>query len=87
MIGSEIEHGKHARALEHLEEAGVSAFVDVRLGDAMETLKEVPEPVDHVLMDGWKDLYLPLLELLTPRLRPGGVVMADNIFTFKRESR
>jgi predicted O-methyltransferase YrrM len=85
VIGSEIEPGKHARALQHLEEAGVSEFVDVRLGDAMETLKEVPEPLDLVLMDGWKDLYLPLLELLTPRLRPGAVVMADNIFTFKRD--
>ena len=85
VIGSEIEPGKHARALQHLEEAGVSQFVDVRLGDAMETLKEVPEPLDLVLMDGWKDLYLPILELLTPRLRPGAVVMADNIFTFKRD--
>jgi len=85
VIGSEIEPGKHTRALQHLEEAGVSEFVDVRLGDAMETLKEVPEPLDLVLMDGWKDLYLPILELLTPRLRPGAVVMADNIFTFKRD--
>lgn len=85
VIGTEIEPGKHDRARQHLEEAGVSEFVDVRLGDALETLKEVPEPVDLVLMDGWKDLYLPILELLTPKLRPRAVVLADNIFTFKRD--
>jgi predicted O-methyltransferase YrrM len=85
VIGSEIEPGKHARALRHLEEAGLSEFVDVRLGDALETLADVPEPVDLVLLDGWKDLYLPILESLTPKLRPGAVVLADNIFTFRRD--
>jgi predicted O-methyltransferase YrrM len=85
VIGSEIEPGKHARARRHLEEAGLSNYVDVRLGDALETLKNVPEPLDLVLLDGWKDLYLPILELLVPNLRPGAVVLADNIFTFKRD--
>ena len=59
----------------------------MRLGDARETLRDVPEPVDLVLLDGWKDLYLPMLELLTPKLRPGGVVLADNIYRFKRTLR
>ncbi len=40
-----------------------------------------------VLIDGWKDLYLPILHLLTPKLRPGAVVLADNIFTFKETLR
>jgi predicted O-methyltransferase YrrM len=53
----------------------------------METLKDVEAPVDMVLLDGWKDLYIPVLELVTPKLRPGAVVMADNIFTFKRSLR
>ena len=38
-------------------------------------------------MDGWKDLYLPVLELLTPKLRPGAVVLGDNIFTFRKGLR
>jgi predicted O-methyltransferase YrrM len=59
----------------------------VRLGDALETLREVPEPVDLVFLDGWKDLYLPVLELLTPRLHPGSVVIADNIHTFRKALR
>lgn len=84
VIGSEIEPGKRARARRHLEEAGLAELVDVRLGDALETLSDVPEPIDLLLLDGWKDLYLPILELLTPKLRKGAVVLADNIFTFKR---
>ena len=45
------------------------------------------EPLDLVLIDGWKDLYLPVLGLLKRRLRPGAVVLADNIFTFKKALR
>jgi predicted O-methyltransferase YrrM len=87
VIGSEIEPGKHARALAHLREAGLADFAEVRLGDACQTLRELPEPVDLVLLDGWKDLYLPVLELVTPRLRVGAVVFADNIFTFRKTLR
>jgi len=85
VIGSEIEASKHARALAHIEEAGLADFVDVRLGDALETLKDIPDAIDMVLIDGWKDLYLPVLKLLEPSLRPGAVVLADNIFTFKKD--
>jgi predicted O-methyltransferase YrrM len=43
--------------------------------------------VDMVLLDGWKDLYLPILKLLTPKLRPRALVLADNIFTFRKALR
>ena len=84
VIGSELEPGKHAKALVHLEEAGLASCAEVRLGDALQTLRDVPPPVDLVLLDGWKELYLPMLELLAPKLRPGAVVLADNVRTFKR---
>jgi predicted O-methyltransferase YrrM len=87
VVGSELEPSKHAKAREHLREAGLDAFADVRLGDALQTLADVEAPVDMVLLDGWKDAYLPVLELLTPKLRPRAVVLADNIFTFKKALR
>jgi predicted O-methyltransferase YrrM len=83
VIGSELEPSKHAAACENLREAGLDAFADVRLGDAMETLATVEAPIDMVLLDGWKDSYLPVLKLLKPKLRKRAVVLADNIFTFK----
>lgn len=84
VIGSELEPGKRAKAVEHLNEAGLGGVAEVRLGDALQTLRDVPAPVDLVLLDGWKDSYLPMLELLAPKLRPGAVVLADNVRTFKR---
>jgi predicted O-methyltransferase YrrM len=87
VIGSELEPSKHAKANEHLREAGLERFADVRLGDAVETLASVEAPVDMVLLDGWKDGYLPVLKVLQPKLRPRAVVLADNIFTFKKALR
>lgn len=84
VIGTEMREVKRERAVANLKEAGLSAFAEVRLGDALKTLRVLDKPVDLVLLDGWKDLYIPVLELLRERLRPGAVVVADNIFTFKK---
>jgi predicted O-methyltransferase YrrM len=84
VIGTELEPTKRERALANLAEAGLADVVEVRLGDAMETLRDVAPPIDLLLLDGWKDLYLPMLGMLAPKLRPGAVVLADNIKTFRR---
>ena len=47
-----------AEAEANLAEAGLTEHSEVRLGDALETLRDLPEPIDLVLLDGWKDLYL-----------------------------
>jgi predicted O-methyltransferase YrrM len=87
VIGTEIEPSKCNQATANLKEAGLAEYSEIRLGDALQTLRDVPEPVDLVLLDGWKDLYLPVLELVKPCLRPGAVVLADNIFTFRKSLR
>jgi predicted O-methyltransferase YrrM len=87
VVGSEIDPSKHGRAEEHLREAGLEGFADIRLGDALQTLASVEASVDMVLLDGWKDSYLPVLKLLQPKLRPRAIVLADNIFRFKRALR
>jgi predicted O-methyltransferase YrrM len=85
VIGSELEPTKHARAVAHLREAGLESFAEVRLGDARETLaKDLPGAIDLLFLDGWKDLYLEMLDLLEPRLRPGAIVVGDNVRTFKK---
>ena len=87
VITTELEPHKCRKARENLQAAGVQEFATIREGDAMETLKNLAEPIDMVLLDGWKDLYLPVLELLKPNMRPGTVVLADNIFTFRKALR
>ena len=82
VIGTELEPSKRERALAHLAEAGLAEIADVRLGDARETLaRDLSGPVDLLFLDGWNELYL---EQVTPRLRPGALVVADNVRTFKR---
>jgi predicted O-methyltransferase YrrM len=79
LVGSELEPGKVARARANLREAGLEDLVDVREGDALETLaRDLPETIDLVLFDGHKPLYARVLDLLAPRLRPGACLVADN---------
>jgi len=78
-VGSDIDPNKVAGARRNLTEAGLSAFAEVREGDVLETFRDLATPIDLALLDGDKDLYLPVLELLKPKLRKGSVVIADNI--------
>jgi predicted O-methyltransferase YrrM len=84
VIGSELHPEKVRRARANLAEAGLADVVEIREGDALETLRDPGGPVDLALLDGWKQIYVPVLELLTPHLRPGAVVVGDNMFTFWR---
>ena len=84
VIGSELEPSKHGQATDNLAEAGLSSYAKILPGDARQTFQSIEPPVDLVLLDGWKAMYLPILEVLKPKLRSGAVVLADNIFTFKR---
>ncbi|WP_405987778.1 O-methyltransferase [Streptomyces sp. NBC_00986] len=79
-------HEKKAEVAEgNIADAGLSDIVEVRTGDALESLKELPGPVDLVFLDGWKDLYLPVLELLEPSLSPGALVIADDMGTLPEQ--
>ncbi len=87
VIGTELEPTKVTVARQNIAAAGLESYVDVREGDATKTLADVEAPIDLVLLDGWKDLYIPLLKMLTPKLRRGSVVFADNINTFRKTLR
>ena len=79
LIGSEFEPGKVAAARANLRAAGLEDFVDIRDGDALETLsRDLPAAIDLVLLDGAKSLYPKVLDLLEPRLRAGALILADN---------
>lgn len=82
VVGSERETNKVVHARKNLTEAELLEQTDIREGDALQTLESVEAPIDMVFLDGWKELYQPVLELLEPKLRPGALVLADNIFTF-----
>lgn len=87
LFGTELAPNKLAAARANIERAGLTPWVEVRGGDAMQSLQDLAGPIDLVLLDGWKDLYLPVLHMLTPKLRPGSIVFADNIHTFRKSLR
>jgi predicted O-methyltransferase YrrM len=78
VITTEIEPSKCRATEEHLREAGLAEVVEVREGDALETLRGLEGPVDMLFLDGWKNLYVPVLERVQGALREGAVVIADN---------
>jgi len=78
VVTTELSSTKVAAARANLAEAGVADLVDVLPGDARQTLATVGAPIGLVLLDGWKDLYLPVLRLLEPRLTPGALVIGDD---------
>ena len=87
VIGTEILPEKAEIARANFAEAGVSDLIDLRIGDARETLKDCGGSLDLVLLDGWKDIELEVLRLLQPQLRPGSLVFTANIFTFEAANR
>jgi predicted O-methyltransferase YrrM len=79
LITSEFEPSKVARARENLAAGGLLDLVEIRVGDALETLRsDLPEQIDLLLLDGAKALYPEILGLVRSRLRPGALIVADN---------
>jgi predicted O-methyltransferase YrrM len=85
VIGTEQVPSKAERAKKHLTEAGLDAFVDVRVGDARETLRSLDLSVDLLLCDGFPPATLDVLKLVQPRFHEGSVVFSDNTGTFARD--
>ncbi|OSQ40453.1 O-methyltransferase [Thalassospira mesophila] len=79
LIGTEFEPGKAKRAKANVAAAGLADLVEFRVGDARETLKPgVGGDIDMVMLDGAFTLYLPILKLLEPHLKPGAVIIGEN---------
>ncbi|GAB3253511.1 O-methyltransferase [Chitinimonas naiadis] len=79
LITSEFEPSKVARARDNLAAGGLLDLVELREGDALQTLRhDLPDTIDLLLLDGAKSLYSDILDLLESRLRPGAFVIADN---------
>ncbi|MGD1210976.1 MAG: class I SAM-dependent methyltransferase [Candidatus Acidiferrales bacterium] len=79
VITTELHTEKARRAAENVRDAGLFDLVEIRVGDARETLRTIDRPVDFIFIDGWKELYLPVLKVVEPHLRAGALVVADNM--------
>jgi predicted O-methyltransferase YrrM len=78
IVTTELSAAKVATARQTFAETGLDDLITVLEGDALTTLADIGGPVEFVLLDGWKELYLPVTQLLEPRLSAGALIVADN---------
>ena len=83
VIGAEIVPAKIATARRNLREAGLSELVEIRAGDARETLADLGGPIDFALIDGWPgedgpSLSLEVIRIVAPQMRRGAIALNDN---------
>ena len=79
VISLELRSAKTEYARAQLERAQLERCVEFRVGDALASLAQLAGPFDFVLLDLWKDMYVPVFELLYPKLAAGAVIVADNM--------
>ena len=79
VISLDVSADKQRYAREQLAAAGLESFVELRTGDARDIIASLPDPLDFVLIDLWKDLYVPCFDLVYPKLSDGALLAADNI--------
>lgn len=79
LITIDIDERRHKQALENIKEAGLMEYVDARLADAHELVKELKGPFDFVFSDADKDWYTNYFKDVSPKLEPGGCFTAHNV--------
>ena len=75
----EINSPKQESARATIARAGLDEHVKFFCGDALKTITSLDGPFDFVLLDLWKDLYVSCFDLFYPKLKPGAIVVADNM--------
>jgi predicted O-methyltransferase YrrM len=78
IITTELIESKAHKAIENFKKAGVNDLIELRIGNALETLKNHKAPIDLLFLDGWKNLYLPLFQLLAPNFHKNTLIYVDN---------
>jgi predicted O-methyltransferase YrrM len=68
---------EHARAM--ADKAGLAEHIDFLVGDAVALIDGMAGGFDFILLDLWKDMYVPCLDAFYPKLNPGAIVVADNM--------
>ncbi len=82
LITVEIDERRYKEALAHFEEAGLSKYVDARLADAHQLVKELKGPFDFVFCDADKDWYKNYFIDVFPQLEVNGCFTAHNISNY-----
>lgn len=80
----ELDPEHAAKAAEHIEAAGERGRITVHIGVALDTLEQLAGPYDLAFIDADKSAYAEYYERIVPLMRPGGLIVADNVFRHGR---
>ena len=81
LITIEIDESRYETALANFKEAGLSDYIDARVADAHELVKELEGPFDFVFSDADKGWYKNYFFILAPKLEVGGCFTAHNVLS------
>jgi len=84
LITIEIDESRHKQALANFERAGLSKYIDARLANAHDLVKELKGPFDFVFSDADKDWYINYFKDVSAKLLPGGCFAAHNVYSTGR---
>jgi predicted O-methyltransferase YrrM len=84
LITIDIDERRHNIALENFRKAGLSDYIDARLADAHDLIKELKGPFDFVFSDADKDWYKNYFIDLDPKLKTGGCFTSHNVYEGSR---
>ena len=79
LITVDIDEGRHRQALQNFKSAGLSEYIDARLADAHQLVKDLKGPFDFVFSDADKDWYKNYFIDIDPKLSVGGCFTAHNV--------
>jgi len=79
LITIEIEPKRAREAAENFQHAGLDDVIDSHVNDALKEIPGLKGEFDFVFIDAWKPDYKKYLELVLPKMKPGGVITAHNV--------
>jgi caffeoyl-CoA O-methyltransferase len=79
LITIDLDENRYKQALQNFKDAGLSEYIDARLADAHQLVKDLKGPFDFVFSDADKDWYKNYFIEVDPKLKSGGCFTAHNI--------
>jgi predicted O-methyltransferase YrrM len=79
VITLDLNAEKQRYAHSMLQKAGLDRFAEFRCGDALVLIKGLAETVDFVLIDLWKEVYIPCFDAVRTKISPAAIIIADNM--------